>query len=483
VARSHHSYRLFKSTLGVRLERFHLQRFLRYALGAAVISTSVQVGMLPLLIIYFHRVSPAAIILNIGVGVLMAALGIVALAALLISHLSLAAAAPLIALANALDWLLVHLVDLFLPLGGASFRVPEYTGWSAAVYVIYFLPLPVLALAVARWRPLGGATTFPSPQHRRRSRATVVAAALQSVILLLLVFHPLSAGRADGKLRVDFLDVGQGDSALVTMPDGTTLLIDGGGRPGFQGARPAGKADEAESDDEQPFERDTRSIGEAVVSEYLWWRGLDRVDFILATHADADHIDGLNDVAKNFQVRAALVARTPADDPEYAKFAATLAARQIPCKIIGAGDRLQFGGATATVLWPVLAADSGAPSKNNDSIVLRLQFGERTILMTGDLEKEGEMAILNARETLVSDVVKVPHHGSKTSSTADFVAASHPRLAVISVGQTSVFGHPHKDVVERWRASGAEVLTTGRRGTITVTTDGQTLSVESFVRE
>jgi competence protein ComEC len=127
--------------------------------------------------------------------------------------------------------------------------------------------------------------------------------------------------------------------------------------------------------------------------------------------------------------------------------------------------------------------DSDAPSKNNDSIVLRLQFGERTILMTGDVEKEGEAAILNAKVDLRSDVVKVPHHGSRTSSTEGFVAATHPRLAVISVGLTSIFGHPNKDVVERWRASGAEVLTTGRRGTITVTTDGRNLSVDSFVRE
>ncbi|HXM36698.1 MAG TPA: ComEC/Rec2 family competence protein, partial [Pyrinomonadaceae bacterium] len=280
------------------------------------------------------------------------------------------------------------------------------------------------------------------------------------------------------------LDVGQGDAALVTMPDGTTLLIDGGGRPGFQGRKQTEpEAEDADADREEPFERDTRSIGEAVVSEYLWWRGLDRVDYILATHADADHIDGLNDVARNFKVSAALVARTPNDDPEYVKFAATLAARKIPLTVIGSGDQLHFGGATATILWPLLSTDSGAPSGNNDSIVLRLQFGERTILMTGDVEKEGEAAILNTRNALGADVVKVPHHGSKTSSTAAFVAASHPRLAVISVGLTSVFGHPTKEVVERWRASGAEVLTTGKRGTITVSTDGKTFSVKSFVSE
>src|ERR1700730_426701 len=376
----------------------------------------------------------------------MAVLGIVALAALLVAQFSLTAATPLIAVAHAVNWLLVHSVDLFSPFGGASFRLPEYTGWPAVLYVVYYLPLAVLVLALACWHPLGGARTLPSSGNVRRRKVTSLAAALQSVLLLLLVFHPLSAGQPDGKLRVDFLDVGQGDAALVTMPDGTTLLIDGGGRPGFQGR---GKAEpesvDADGDREEAFERDTRSIGEAVVSEYLWWRGLDRVDYILATHADADHIDGLNDVARNFYVRTALVARTPGDDPEFAKFAATLAARKIPFTVIGAGDQLRFGAASVAILWPLLATDPRAPSGNNDSIVLRLEFGERTILMTGDVEKEAEAAILNARSDLVSDVVKVPHHGSKTSSTIAFVAAAHPRLAVISVGLTSVFGHPNKD--------------------------------------
>ena len=303
----------------------------------------------------------------------------------------------------------------------------------------------------------------------------------QLVFVVVLVLHPLSATRPDGRLRVDFLDVGQGDAALVTAPDGATLLIDGGGRPTFRSRKQTADSDSDQA--EQPFERDTRSVGEAVVSEYLWWRGLDRVDYILATHADADHIDGLNDVARNFKVWGALVARTPDDDPEYAKFAATLREQNIPVSVIGAGDELRFGGVTLSVVWPMLTDDANAPSRNNDSVVLRLRLGERIILMTGDVEKSGEGAMLNSKTDLSSDIVKVAHHGSKTSSTDAFVAATHPHLAIISVGPTSVFGHPNKEVVERWRASGAEVMTTGRRGTITVSTEGRDLRVEALVPE
>src|SRR6185503_2342496 len=117
---------------------------------------------------------------------------------------------------------------------------------------------------------------------------------------------------------------------------------------------------------------------------------------------------------------------------------------------------------------------------NNDSIVLRMQYGERAILLTGDIEQNAERSLLASQELLHADVIKVPHHGSKTSSTEAFVAATKPQLAIISVGRTSQFGHPHKEVVDRWQSSGATVLTTGNSGTITVTTDGYDLSIKEF---
>jgi competence protein ComEC len=298
---------------------------------------------------------------------------------------------------------------------------------------------------------------------------------------VLIVVHPFSAGRPDGKLRIDFLDVGQGDSALVTFPDNTTLLIDGGGRPGP--FKQNAKLRDTEGEEEENFERERSSIGESVVSEYLWWRGLDHVDYILATHADADHIDGLNDVARNFAVRAALVARTPSQDPEYSQFLETLNSRGVPVRLIGAGDEMRVGDVSAHVLWPGPLLSLNSPSGNNDSVVLQLQFGARTILLTADIETPAENSILQTRPDLLADVVKVAHHGSKTSSTESFIAATDPRFAIISVGQTSIFGHPNKDVVERWRASGAQVLTTGANGTITLATDGRNLNLETFVKQ
>lgn len=445
LARSSHDYRLFKAWPAAWLEHYQLQRCLRYVFGAVLVSASVQLVLLPLMIVYFHRLSLASLLLNIVVSVLLAVLVAVALAALLLAQVSFVASAPLFKLADAITWVMVHSVD---PFSGLNFRLPEYSGSAAWLYVFYYLPLLLLVASLSDWRPLA--------LSKQKHRVVLPTAAFQVLLTAVLIVHPLSSARADGKLHIDFLDVGQGDSALVTMPDGATLLVDGGGS----------------------IIDTTRRIGETVVSEYLWWLGLDQIDYVLVTHADADHIDGLNDILKNFTVRNALIGRAPGNDPEFAKFSETLKDTNTHAELLHAGDVIHFGQVEISVLWPPAG---GETSTNNDSIVLRLTFGERSILLTGDIEKPAENALLQSSQDLHADVVKAPHHGSKTSSTEDFVRATAPQFAIISVGRHSMFGHPHKEVVERWQTHGATVLTTGECGTITITTDGKDLTLKRFI--
>lgn len=516
LERANYSYRLFKAPMAATLERLHLQRPLRFGFGAVVVSACVQLALLPFFVIYFHRLSLASFLLNIGVSLLMGAVAASAAAGLLIAQFTSTLAAPFIYAADALNSLMVHSVDPFARVGAASIRLPEYTGLAATIYVLYYIPLMRVVVSLWRWAPLKP----PGPENqtsrffantlrslrlkiRRRNqtaksakksqsnakvslgmrRSTRLALWTHSLAVALIVVHPWSEGRPEGRLRIDFLDVGQGDSALVTFPDNTTLLVDGGGQPGpFKNRTPV---EDIGEDGSGQFESDERSIGESVVSEYLWWRGLDHIDYILATHADADHIDGLNDVARNFAVRAALVARIPTRDPEYSGFAETLAFNRVPIRTVGGGDELKFGDVAVTVLWPVAFTNPDSPSGNNDSVVLHLRYASRSILLTGDIEAPAENRILEShdisRERLKADVIKVAHHGSKSSSTESFIAATKASKAVISVGQTSVFGHPNRAVVERWMSSGAQVLTTGNCGTITVTTDGADLKVGSFI--
>ncbi|HLL76911.1 MAG TPA: hypothetical protein VK421_16775, partial [Pyrinomonadaceae bacterium] len=179
-------------------------------------------------------------------------------------------------------------------------------------------------------------------------------------------------------------------------------------------------------------------------------------------------------------------------EPVFAEFAAALRRAGVPLRLVGRGDVLRAGGATMEVLWPPLVSDeSAAPqasaaraaSGNDDSVVLRVRFGRRCFLLTGDIERRAEEALVAAGDDLRCDVVKVAHHGSRTSSTERFVAASRAAFAVVPAPLDSPFGHPDPQTVARWRAAGAEVLQTGRRGTISFTTDGERLTVETFARE
>src|SRR5688500_11352488 len=350
------------------------------------------------MILYFHRLSLSSLVLNIVVSVLLAALAAVALAALLVAQVSASLAWPLLKLAEAINWLMVHSVDPFSDAGIASLRLPEYSGWPRWIYVLYYLPLLFLVMKLDQWEPMAR-----SAKNKRGTPLTLV----QSLLIVILIVHPFSASHPDGRLHVDFLDVGQGDAALITMPDGTTVLVDGGGRPRFR---------------TELVERESRSIGESVVSEYLWWRGLSRVDYILATHADADHIDGLSAVAKNFRVGGALVGRAPSDDAEFARFKRTAREAGTPVYRVVRGDVLRFGAVTVEVLWPP-KGDADAPSANDDSVVLRLRYGRRIFLLTGDAEADAERALVSAGDALRCDALKVAHHGSRTSSTEAFVKA------------------------------------------------------------
>ena len=132
-------------------------------------------------------------------------------------------------------------------------------------------------------------------------------------------------------------------------------------------------------------------------------------------------------------------------------------------------------------MYPTAIDDADAVSDNDHSVVLRVIYGNRTFLLTGDIEQQAEMTLLNSGGTLAADLVKVAHHGSRTSSTQGFINAVGPKTAIISVGRSSPFGHPHPEIVERWTASGATVLTTGERGMISVSTDGLDLELTSFI--
>ena len=221
-----------------------------------------------------------------------------------------------------------------------------------------------------------------------------------------------------GKLEVSVLDVGQGDSIFVAFPDGRTMLVDGGGQAGAEVV--------------DGF-RSGPDVGEEVVSPYLWSRGIKRLDVVALSHAHHDHLDGLHSVIANFKVGELWIGR----DEETPAFLVLLAeARASGVQMVQEiqGRTFDWDGVSGEVLWPadVSEVDKAA---NDNSLVIRIQDGAESFLLPGDIEKKVENELVDEHAPLAANFLKVPHHGSKTSSTDAFVGAVGPRVAVVSVGE------------------------------------------------
>jgi competence protein ComEC len=507
------TYRLEKSQAARLLNRWRVQGALRMAVVLLITSTAIQLLTLPLMVAYFNRVAPVGILLNIFSGLLTGVMMFAALFAVAIAAVKIPFTNAFLNLAvwavKSAHYSLVHSINPFLKISGMTFRAAHYEGWQMSIYALYFAPIAALVVLIDRWEPLkgrrqhfaegfrnvGGEEESKIHQKRRKGakRALVYAVLMSLLLAIFAVINP-PVRLPKGELTVYFLDVGQGDCALVVFPQGSTMLIDGGGELAFGKAKgrtenplPAGPeektgamdepSEQGRGDEEREFTGQSFSVGEVVVSRFLWSLGLTRIDYLLATHADADHMQGLSAVARNFKIGEAIVGRVLPNNTEFDAFVQASGKQLAPLALLQAGERFEIEGVSVEVLWPPPGNPIALKSRNNDSLVLRLRYGANAILMTGDIERESEEGLLKAGVALSAEVLKIPHHGSKTSSTEGFLDAVHPRLAIISVGERSRFGHPHAVVVERYDRRGIRLLQTGRDGMIAVQSDGQRLRV------
>lgn len=260
--------------------------------------------------------------------------------------------------------------------------------------------------------------------------------------------HPRDA------MLVEALDVGQGDSLLLIAPDGTTMLVDAGGFGG--GPRRAA----------QDFD-----IGEEVVSPALWARGIRRLDVVALSHAHSDHMGGMPAVLRNFRPRTLLVGNNP---PVAAYEALLDEARTLNVEVrnLRAGDTLALGNVRVRALTPTPDYHPGEEPANNDSLVLQAAYGQTAALLEGDAEAPVEQAML-AEGALQSSLLKVGHHGSKSSSTPEFLARVQPEWAVISCGLRNRYGHPRMEVLRELEAAHVRTLSTDIDGAVCFELDGR----------
>jgi competence protein ComEC len=418
-----------------------------------LISLAVQAVLTPLLVHDFHRAPVVAPFANL---LLSPILGVVIPAAFVDLLVPLPgmdhALGALVAFTNSL----VRMIATAAP----DPRIPDVPP------VLLILATLCAVAAILLWEPRAKGHsarerreqlligTDDTPRSRRWRNAVMVGSA--AMVLALIVLHPFRAQIADGNLEISMLDVGQGDATLVVAPGGETMLIDTGGLGGYSTAS-------------------RLDTGEDIIAPYLWRRGIRRIDVLVLSHMDYDHAGGAPAILRIFQPRELWMAEIPEDHALWPPVRSALQGAGTQLHLRSRGDAGSFGAVQWRVLHPgqmVLAAQHEARHKNDSSLVLHLRYGRTGMVFAGDVHRSGEFEMLGSAEASRADVLKVAHHGSRTSSSEAFLEAVAPSVALVSAGYLNPYRHPSPDVVDRLRERGTALFRTDRDGAIFLRSNG-----------
>jgi competence protein ComEC len=392
---------------------------------AVAASLAAQGSLAPVLAVWFHRVAPAAVLLNIAAVPLSGAVLLAGFAVLAVAPLGAGA----VELAGDVAWVAARALRVSGDLG------PLGSWLDLRVAAPSFLALALQAAGLGLL------------YRGRRGPGLGLLVACH----LALVAGGLSRA-ADGRLHLTVIDVGQGDGLLLRSPSGRSIVVDAGGS------------------------RDARfDPGERRVAPELWRQSVHRVDALVITHAHPDHVGGAPFLLRAFRVTQLWEGPAPLRDPVWRRVDARLGMGGATRLTVAKGMGIEWDGVRISVLGPLRPRRPPLAVRNEDSVVLDVVFGDVHLLLTGDVAGDAERALRVPR----SIVVKVPHHGSRTSSGEAFLASAGPRLAIVSAGAHNPFGHPHPEVLARYLRSGALVLRTDRDGTVDVATDGERVWVRT----
>jgi competence protein ComEC len=410
------------------------------AAGAAVMallaaSLCAELALAPAGAAMFSRITVAGLVLNFAAIPLMTVAQIAGMATLALAAVSESGAQACGAVAHAAAWGLVE-----------SARLVDVAPWLSR------------DVGPPAWWLMAGYYTACAALFTRFRRTAAVGVGCAAALMLA---GPPFATRGTllprpGLLRVVFLDVGQGDATLVTLPDGRALLVDAGGLPGS-----------------------SFDIGQRVVVPSLRALGVRRLEELVVTHGDPDHLGGALSVARRFMPRTI---REGAPVPSHGglrELSAHADASGALWRIVQAGDVDRIAGVEIRVLHPPPPDWERQRVRNDDSIVLELRFGDVSIVLPGDIGRVPELSLAPKLSLAKLVVLKAPHHGSNTSSTQPFIDAARPAAVIFSAGRNHHFGHPTPAVVARYTAAGVRIFGTPQDGAVIVETDGRELEIRT----
>lgn len=391
------------------------------------VTLSAQLIILPIMIIKFNTISLTFFISNILAGFLIGIIVICGYVLIIVSFISKTISKCGFIIYNFILRIFLFLIDF-------CSKIP----FSKIYIVTPNLIFVILYYAII----LGIHFSIIKLEYIKKNIKKIIVI----LLILILIFNIVKV--IPKNLKIYFIDVGQGDSTLIVTATNKKILIDSGGSKALE----------------------TFDVGESTLVPYLLNRGVDTLDYIIVSHFDADHCNGFIAVLNKIKVKKVIVCKQAEICNEYKQILNIVKQKNIPVQIVKKGDKIQFDKLTyIDILYPT--ENLKFSDINNNSIICKLIYGNFSMLFTGDIEKEAEEHILNLyRNTKIlnSNILKVGHHGSKTSSTEKFIEAVNPKIALIGVGENNTFGHPSQEVLERLEKKKIKIYRTDKNGEISI---------------
>lgn len=438
-------YNIFEEKINISNKIF------KYIVENMLITISANIFIIPIMWYNFNTISLTFIFSNLCAGSILGLSIILDLIVTLLSFLSLKLTAIPAIILNILLKIIIKIAEFF---GSLSISKITVTTPSLITIVIYYLTCIIFIFA------------------RRRLNKNRILKMLSLLIICILIFELNIFPPLNPKLQVHFIDVGQGDSTLIQTPTNKTILIDGGGS-NFEGG----------------FD-----VGNKVLIPYLLDRKIHKLDYVIISHFDSDHCQGILETMKTIRIGEIIISHQKKSSYNYREFIRIVKEKNIKVRFVVAGDNVKIENEISFyILWPTKEQIEENPL-NNNSIVTKFCYMNFSMLFTGDIEEIAEKAILekypnkvnskkkNEHNIFKASVIKVAHHGSKTSSTMDFLEAVKPEIALIGVGANNKFGHPSEETLKKLQNINCSIYRTDQYGEITIKTDGKRITTSIFSR-
>lgn len=419
-------YDFFRNPLSI------LPRFLSDSIAAGI---SAQILVLPFSAYYFNKISILGLISTPIVAPAASVALVLGFVASILSFCFLPLGKVLVEISGLIIMVIEKIVVFLSKCPFAYIIIPQVNPFLLFIYFVFLALSAKLILEKKDIKKLGYI--------------------LLCVMIFVTIIFIIPKGNT---VEVTFIDVGQGDSIFIRTDNNKTVLIDGGGISSYCSG--------------------TFDVGLDTVKPFLYAKGVRNIDIMVFTHFDVDHVQGLLSLMKEMNVNMILYGM-PDDSKFYKEMVQITKNKQIKVINVGRGDKFQIGNVLFEVLHP--SKEKSSYTSNDSSVVLKMTYGDITFLFTGDLEHAGEKEILNSYNNIHSDVLKLGHHGSRTSTSEEFLDMVEPKFAVVSAGKDNKFGHPAPEVLHLLKNKGIRILRTDIQGGITFKIRNKNVKIQTII--